>query len=164
PGETLMPFEGSGVDTFWSLDLPASANPNGLLALADVLLTLDVDAHYSAELFDVHIAAKPTQRRYIFVSAAKVDPAGLADITGNAAVATITFDLTTLKLPVSEKNRVVTNLVCFLAGKSPDVFEATMGIMKPATDVQVTFQQGLAMSTAPPLVPAGSVSSPLNSL
>jgi hypothetical protein len=123
-----------------------------------------VDAHYSAELFDVHIAAKPTQRRYIFVSAAKLDPAGLADLTGNAAVATITFDLTTLKLPVSEKNRVVTNLVCFLAGKSPDVFEATMGIMKPATDVQVTFQQGLAMSTAPPLVPAGSVSSPLNSL
>jgi len=36
PDESLMPFEGSGIDTLWFLELPAAANPDALESLADI--------------------------------------------------------------------------------------------------------------------------------
>ncbi len=41
PSEALLPFEGSGIDTLWMLELPPDANPAGLATLADVCITFD---------------------------------------------------------------------------------------------------------------------------
>jgi hypothetical protein len=49
PGETLRSFEGSGVDTFWELELPAAGNPQGLGTLGDVLLIVETRARYAPE-------------------------------------------------------------------------------------------------------------------
>jgi hypothetical protein len=167
PGEALAPFEGSGVDTFWSLELPALANPHGLGALADVLLTLHVDARYSTQLYEKHIAAAPTSsRRFVFVSAAKHDPAGLNGLVAGEPSATLTFDVSLLDLPTWEKDRKVTNLVCFLSGTDLGSFQASVGIAQPALSVQVTFEGGAAFSNAPPFTQPGSAAplSPLNQL
>lgn len=48
-GETLRSFEGSGADTFWEIELPAAANPQGLGTLGDVLLTVETRARYAPE-------------------------------------------------------------------------------------------------------------------
>ncbi len=40
----LLPFEGSGVDTVWHLEMPKAANPFDYRTIADVLLTLEYTA------------------------------------------------------------------------------------------------------------------------
>ena len=40
----LLPFEGSGVDTTWELQLPPAANPFDFSTIVDVLLTIDYTA------------------------------------------------------------------------------------------------------------------------
>lgn len=47
-GELLRPFEGQGVDTTWQLEMPLAANAFDYDTLADVLITLDYTAQYSA--------------------------------------------------------------------------------------------------------------------
>jgi hypothetical protein len=42
--DLVRPFEGSGVDTSWRLDLPAAANPFSFDSIADVLITIDYTA------------------------------------------------------------------------------------------------------------------------
>jgi hypothetical protein len=42
----LMPFESSGVDTTWELQLPPAANPLDFSTIVDVLLTIDYTAVY----------------------------------------------------------------------------------------------------------------------
>ena len=42
--ELLLPFEGTGVDTVWRLELPKAANPFDYSTIADVLLTLEYTA------------------------------------------------------------------------------------------------------------------------
>jgi hypothetical protein len=42
--EMLLPFEGSGVDTAWRLELPRAANPFDFSSIADVLITLEYTA------------------------------------------------------------------------------------------------------------------------
>ncbi|MDH3601595.1 MAG: hypothetical protein OEU26_18435, partial [Candidatus Tectomicrobia bacterium] len=43
-GEMLLPFEGTGVDTSWELQLPKAANPFDYSTLADVLITIEYTA------------------------------------------------------------------------------------------------------------------------
>ena len=73
-GETLLTFEGSGADTFWELEFPAAANPYGLDLLADVLVTFDAHAGYSAELHAQHLAARPRSVRRIALGSAAPAP------------------------------------------------------------------------------------------
>lgn len=44
--DMLRPFESSGVDTTWELQLPPAANPIDFAAIADVMLTIDYTALY----------------------------------------------------------------------------------------------------------------------
>ena len=46
PDESLMTFEGSGFESFWGLQFPATANPFGLDSLLDVQMTFDLTAFY----------------------------------------------------------------------------------------------------------------------
>ena len=40
----MLPFEGNGVDTTWSLSLPPAANPFDFSSITDVMLTIDYTA------------------------------------------------------------------------------------------------------------------------
>ncbi|TDB83697.1 hypothetical protein E1264_27385 [Actinomadura sp. KC216] len=43
----LLPFEGSGVDTLWRLELPKAANPFDYSTISDVIVTIDYEALHS---------------------------------------------------------------------------------------------------------------------
>lgn len=47
-GELLFPFEGQGVDTSWQLEMPQAANPFDYRTVADVFITIDYTAQFSA--------------------------------------------------------------------------------------------------------------------
>lgn len=57
--ELLYPFEGSGVDTTWFLDLPPAGNPFDFDSLMDVVLMIDYTALHSAEVRDRVIKQLP---------------------------------------------------------------------------------------------------------
>ena len=48
-GGMLMPFEGTGVNTFWEFRLPKAANPFDYRTIADVLISIEYTALYSAD-------------------------------------------------------------------------------------------------------------------
>ncbi|MEU2614197.1 neuraminidase-like domain-containing protein [Micromonospora sp. NPDC007271] len=54
--DMLLPFEGSGVDTTWQLQLPKAANPFDFGSIADVLLTVEytalADAGYRSQVVE----------------------------------------------------------------------------------------------------------------
>lgn len=48
--DLLLPFEGGGVDTTWTLELPRAANPFDYRSLSDVLITFDYTALADSDL------------------------------------------------------------------------------------------------------------------
>jgi hypothetical protein len=59
--ELLNPFEGSGVDTSWILELPRAANPFDFNSLMDVVISIDYTAFFSADLRERVIKALPRE-------------------------------------------------------------------------------------------------------
>ncbi len=167
PDEALLIFEGSGIETIWTLELPGLANANGLGNLADLELTFDLRASFSPELREQHLASLPTStRRLVLVSAAKQEPTPIqALLDEEVSQVAILFDLPGLGLPVWESNRIVTNLIVFLAGGGKAAFTGAFGPLGGPM-VTLPFDQGMALSNAEPLsddessVPA----QPLNAL
>jgi hypothetical protein len=51
-GDLLYPFEGSGVDTNWLLELPPAGNPFDFDSLVEVVLSIDYTAQLSVDLRD----------------------------------------------------------------------------------------------------------------
>ena len=98
PGEQLLPFEGSGFTTTWSLELPPSANPAGLGRVTDVVLTFDVQAGYDAGHADAAPPPAPASRS-LFVSALSVDTNGLSTLRSQDPNAKVRFALDQLPLP-----------------------------------------------------------------
>lgn len=79
PQETLLPFEGSGIETIWELMLSKVGNANGFDSMIDLLITFDMRASYSALLEKQHIAALPTTtNRSLLLSAKAGNAAALA--------------------------------------------------------------------------------------
>ena len=151
PDETLFTFEGSGVETFWEITLPAAANTFGYDGIADVLLTLDLWAQYSPDLYTKQLANLPKAvRRWIVVSGKQYQPNAIKDLAGPANTVTLAFDLTALKLPARETNRKLKNVAIFFVSPLPLDVDAKFSATQPATDVSVTFKQGVAMSNIPP--------------
>ncbi len=164
PDETLMPFEGSGVETAWSLEFPAGSN-TALAGVADVQLTVDMQALYSPTLRETHLAAAPTDvRRFVFLSAAYHDPEALEDLHGTAPSVTFDFPLTAQTLPANEKNRRIANVVVLAGATAIDDIVASLVV--GGTTLGVTLEDGIAFSNAPPLTDALSTvpASPLNVL
>lgn len=60
--QMLLPFEGSGVDTTWSLSLPRAANPFDFSSIMDVLLTVDYTALLDYDYRDLTIRALNADR------------------------------------------------------------------------------------------------------
>ncbi|OQW39775.1 MAG: hypothetical protein A4S08_06040 [Proteobacteria bacterium SG_bin4] len=59
--ELLYPFEGTGVDTTWFLELPPAGNPFDFDSLMDVVISIDYTAQFSPELRDRVMKQLPRQ-------------------------------------------------------------------------------------------------------
>jgi hypothetical protein len=103
-------------------------------------------------------------RRFVLISAKVHALAGLAELQGEATSATISFDLAAVGLPEHETNRQVKNLVLMLIAPGSLDFTAVFGSSNPALDVTIAFEQGVAISNAPPITDDQSSAppSPLN--
>ncbi len=169
PDETLLPFEGSGIETGWELEFPAIANPTGLASVADVIITFDMRATYSDELARqqaVAAAAAPvTATRALAPSARVHDPAGLRELAGTTPTAKIHFDLSSLDLANSvAANRTVTNVSAMLVGANGTAVDATLHSSTPMQAVPFKFHHGLATSNAGPLAGGSTPVQALNTL
>jgi hypothetical protein len=166
PDEALMTFEGSGVDTFWKLELPSLANPYGLNSLTDVLLTIDTRTFFSPTLHATHLATRPaTVRRSVFISSLRHEPERISDLIGAAPTATFTFHPTRIGLSQSETNRKLKNVVLMTASDPALTFDATLRTNTTANPINVKLIKGVAISNTPPTgVPAPGTPSPLNVL
>ncbi len=163
PGETLFTFEGSGIDTVWTLELTPAGNPTGLDAVADVEISFDLLASWTAELRQKHLASAPTSiDRFVLLSGQKQDPEAIAALAGDAPAVEIEFDLTDAGLPSQESGRVITNIAILLPG-AHDSVAATLE-SDGGDVVAVQIEGGYAVSNAPPLTDDQStaIPSPLN--
>jgi hypothetical protein len=141
--EQLLPFEGSGFTTTWTLELPKRANPTGLNRVTDVLLSFDVQAVYDAQQPDVEAAPAPGSRS-MFVSALAIDATGLTTLRKAGATANLRYNLDRLALPPGGK---ITNLAVLAPGVDGGSFKAELRIGAGAA-TSFSLDDGLAMSNA----------------
>ncbi len=149
PDETLLPFEGSGIETVWELQLPRAGNANGLDAMSDLFLTFDMRASYSAALAQAHLAAMPgVVRRSLLMSANAADPAVLAKFRKDGGAATLRFDLARASANVGETAHTLENLVLIVIGIGAPACTASFASTKPAHAEEIVFEDGVALSNA----------------
>ena len=165
PDEALLSFEGSGVETLWTLELSPVANRFSIDELSDIELALDVRAHYSPQLHAEHLAKMPTSvRRFALFSALAFDRAAVEALQ-DATTPSVTVELDLPKigrLSRFEANRTIKNVVLLLPGGEALSFAGTFG---PAGSpgAQVPFSAGVAFSNAEPLAdPVQTTAAPLN--
>ncbi|MGH7082557.1 MAG: hypothetical protein ACREFV_08825, partial [Acetobacteraceae bacterium] len=153
PGEALLQFEGSGIETDWELEFPMATNPKGFRSLADVLITCDMNATYSQALAARTAEAPPVPvARSIVLAASVWDPAGLASLRAEGEPARIRFDLAKLALPLAEQNRAVANLALLAVGATKLVYSATLDAEGSGVPAAFDVTDGLALSNAGPLL------------
>jgi hypothetical protein len=152
PDETLLTFEGSGVETFWELRIPAIANPYGLSEMADILFTLDAFAQFSPDLYEKHLKESATSvRRLLLASASKLQPGRLKALQDKAWTDSVRFDfnLAAIGLAKEEENRKIKNLAIWLTGKQSLNFTATCEAVLSSIRAKVVFEESVAFSNAP---------------
>jgi hypothetical protein len=142
------------------------ANLDGIDNIADILITFDVQCHFSSKLYMNELTSMPTSvRRLILLSALKYQPKAITDLRGHAALVNIDFNMASIGLHRKESNRKVKNLIIFLTGdKSLDKFKATFNSTNPPDNKSIEFEKAVAMSNIPPaedMFPL-STPSPLN--
>ena len=126
PDETLLPFEGSGIETVWELMLSKIGNANGFESLTDILITFDMRASYSSFLEAQHIAALPNvANRSLLVSAKTMNPGALAKFRKDGGQLTLDFDLAKLARNTNETARKTLNLIIVAVGVDDAPFTAT---------------------------------------
>jgi hypothetical protein len=152
PNETLLTFEGSSIETFWELGFPMAANAAGLDGLVDVLLTFDLFCEFAPERYEAELAALPSsERKWLLVSAARYQPAAVADLAGAVANVDVIFDLRRLRLlPRQEKTRHIKNIAAYVVTPDEIDFTAKLLAANPATSASVSLQKGFAISTLQP--------------
>ena len=141
PGEQLLPFEGAGFTTTWTLEIPKAPNPAALRRVTDVRITFDMQAGYQVPQAD-GAAAAPATSRATFVSALAVDPAGLVTLGKTGAEAKLQLPLDALALP---PGATVTNLAVLLPGVDGGAFQSTVQF-GAAGSTDFTIDDGIAMS------------------
>lgn len=164
PDETLLPFEGSGIETIWELMLSRIGNANGFDSMTDMLITFDMRASYSALLETQHIAALPnTANRSLLVSAKAGNAAALTKFRKQGGKVTLAFDLAKLGSNASETQRKTLNYILVAVGVDDTPFTATFSSAKPAKSAVISFEKGIALSNAGALADGnGGVPLPLN--
>lgn len=166
PDETLLPFEGSGIDTAWQLSLCQLGDAISLETLTDVLLTFDMRASYSATLAARHQSEMPvSQKRAVLMSGKAQNPGALANFRTNGGVLALEFNPIAAVNNSREKARVVTFLALTLSGVDTGPIVANLQAMTDGVSAPVDFIEGVALSNAGFLAAAnGGVALSLNAL
>ena len=144
PGEQLLPFEGSGFTTTWSLRLPKGANAATLDRVTDVRLTFELRAAYDPQQAGAPAPTGSTSRS-TFVSALAVDTKGLATLRKPATTtAKLSFDLPRLAIP---RDSTISNIAVVLPGVEGGNISAKLRV---GEDAPTSFPiiDGIAMSNA----------------
>ncbi|HEX2541206.1 MAG TPA: hypothetical protein VHM00_08995 [Caldimonas sp.] len=164
PDETLLPFEGSGIETTWELTLSPIGNAEGFAAMSDMLITFDMRASYSALLAAQDAAAAPASvHRSVLMSANAANPGALATFRADGGVVALAFDVAAAVRNPHEATRTLRNLVLIAVGADAAPFDATLASTSPALSAPAAFEAGLAMSNAGILADGnGGVPLPLN--
>jgi hypothetical protein len=161
PDETLLPFEGSGIETVWELMLSKIGNANGFGSLTDILITFDMRASYSASLEKQHIAALPNSaNRSLLVSAKTMNPGALAAFRMDGGQVTLEVDLAKLARNTNETARKTLNFILVAIGVDDAPFTALFLSENPVHNEAITFDKGVALSNAGVLAD-GNVGVPL---
>lgn len=165
PDETLLPFEGSGIETAWELMLSKVGNASGFESLTDVFITFDMRASYSAHLGQEHVVALPVSgTRSVLLSAKAANPGKLAKFRKDGGTVKLAYDLKKLAANPNEKNRKTLNIALGAVGVEDAPFTATFSSADPGQDEDIAFEKGLALSNAGALAGGnGGVPLPLNS-
>lgn len=151
--DTLQAFEGIGFDTFWRLELPLHANAASLSAVADVLVTFELQSQFDPALYQQHIAQPPQPvRRWVLLSAQRFADTALGQLQ-QGQTATLRFDLRELDRNPLEKNRTVTNIALALVHPQPLALTVQVHPEQSNLTVNALTQDGLAWSTNPSSTP-----------
>ena len=149
PDETLLPFEGSGIETGWELTLSKVGNANGFDSLTDILITFDMRASYSALLAEQHVFALPnTANRSLLISAKTMNPGSLAKFRKDGGLLTLEIDAAKLARNTNETSRKTLNFILVAPGIDDGAFSATFLCKNPALSEEITFEKGIALSNA----------------
>ncbi len=164
PDETLLPFEGSGIETVWELALSKIGNANGFETLTDVLITFDMRASYSAFLQKEQIAALPASaNRSLLISANANNPGALAHFRAHGGKVKLAFDVAKAARNSNETTRTTLNFVLIAVGAQDPPFSAKFTSVTPPNTVAISFEKGVALSNAGVLSDGnGGVPLPLN--
>jgi hypothetical protein len=164
PDETLLPFEGSGIETVWELMLSKIGNANGFDSMTDLLITFDMRASYSAFLEKQHLAALPASTtRTLLLSAKALNLGALATFRSDGGEVTLAFDLVNIARNPNEKQRKTLNVVLAAVGVDDTPFTATFSSTNPVLNEEITFDTTVALSNAGVLAGGnGGVPLPLN--
>lgn len=148
PGEMLMAFEGSGIETFWTLEFSAAANPKGLTHLADICITFYLDTQFShTRKLELSKADPQPISRSVLFSAKHLFPHTLNAFLSGGDQAVLEFDITGSLLPKIEKERNITNIVVYLMGKNiPSKLNCELASNSHPNPVKFTVHEGLAYS------------------
>ena len=150
--EVLSPFEGSGLDTTWTLQLDRGASAGWWDAIADIVIEIQGLARYSDAVRTAEQVPAKTHR-FVMLAAGAFAAQQLKALktTGSG---TIDFDLRTFPFAVGEKNRKVKNVAVLLPGVKGGPVKAHLHVAPANVDFTVT--NGVAMSNGEPLSLQGS--------
>ncbi|MCV7401166.1 peptidoglycan-binding protein [Mycobacterium fragae] len=165
--EVLGPFEGTGLDTTWTLDLDSAASGGSWDAVTDVVIEIEGLARYAESLRVTHNtarAAQPPAYRFIMMSARAFAGDDLAALkkTGSGSV---TLDFREFPFPIGEKNRTVSNVAVLLPGAKGKPVNAHLHLSAPQpVDIDFPIGDNIALSNGRPLRLPGSTTpaAPLN--
>jgi hypothetical protein len=164
PDETLMPFEGSGVHTFWELEVPTAGTPYGLDKVSDVELTFYGRASFAGATGAL-VSKQPLEvTRFVLLSAAKHAPKALEQLQANNGSVELAFPFGTVGLPGGESDRTIRNVAIMVVAKNQGNLNATIKATQPSTSIDGILEDGLVMSNAEPLDAPNTPTSPLNAL
>jgi hypothetical protein len=166
PDETLLPFEGSGIETAWELSLSRLGDATSLENLTDVLLTFDMRASYSAVLDAKHKAELPASlKKSVLISGRAQNPGEVTRFKKDGDLLTLTFRPVLAAKNSVEQMRTVNFLSLMLSGVEQSPVAATLTADADGLSANVDLIDGIALSNAGFLAGAnGGVPLPLNDL
>jgi hypothetical protein len=166
PDETLLPFEGSGIESAWELSLSRFGDATSLEDLTDVLLTFDMRASYSAALDAAHQAARPVSlKKSVLISGRAQNLGEIARFKKDGDILTLVFRPALAAKNSIEKMRTTTLLALMLSGVEQSPVVASLTAETDGATVLFNLTDGIALSNAGFLAAAnGGVALPLNGL
>ncbi|MCC6287937.1 MAG: hypothetical protein IT249_08630 [Chitinophagaceae bacterium] len=147
PDETLLPFEGSGIETTWHLNLSRLGSATSLEGLTDVIFTFDMRARYSAVLKSQQDALLPsTWNKAVLISGKSISATAIAKFKKDGGKLTLKFEPALAAANAIEKSRTVNLLGIVLSGAGNDPVMASLRAETDKIAANFEFENGIALS------------------